>query len=134
MDRKAILNEITALEKKHCKNCETRIEIQSQVGQSQSNRYCVSECDIGKEIQNLGKKLFKRSESANVKISRHWTQEEEFYLINHMNVLGLSRVSKKLGRNEDAVLDRYNKIKKSSSDRYLISHIKNKRYLLVYQY
>jgi hypothetical protein len=54
LDRIPILKEITKLTETHCKRCEVTEMINTRKG---TMKFCIEECQIGKEFQRLGKLL-----------------------------------------------------------------------------
>lgn len=123
MDRKELVSQLAAYEENYCKKCT------ALTGKNLSNqptmklKICTEQCPIGQQIRDIGRKLErvqpepeepkKPKVSSRSKFRRNrnpWTENEEFYLINHFNVLGKKRVAEKLRRSEKAVYDKYRRL------------------------
>lgn len=76
-------------------------------------------CPIGQQMQELGKKLWRKEEKKQQKIAkkpvakkyRPWTPEEEEYLLQNLH-MKRSELAKQLGRTYRAVLRRISDLKK----------------------
>jgi hypothetical protein len=54
MNRVAVLDEITRLESRHCRECETYQKLYNPKNSTESARYCIHQCEIGAKIQDYG--------------------------------------------------------------------------------
>jgi hypothetical protein len=108
--RKKLLEQIDCLQEEHCLVCE---HIQGLNGDERDyvHQAICGQCTIGKRIRNIGEMLSCGNEPVH-----HWTKDETYYAVNHIDVLGLVRgvrkVADKLALNDIHVEMHYFKQKK----------------------
>ncbi|WP_199425793.1 HTH domain-containing protein [Thermaerobacillus caldiproteolyticus] len=104
MNKRAIRLQLTLL-LDQCDGCEYQKRAESSV------QIC-SKCPLGKQIQRLGKMLDGEEVHIDGTKRRHWTEEEDFYLINHYGILPMERLAERLGRSRDTVRARIYALRK----------------------
>lgn len=94
-----------------CSDCEIRRALEMR--QHQLERYCLDQCSVSKELQQLMNLLGGSSTERQGFI----TKEETFYIINHVPVNGVIKVAKKLNRSEETVKKTYEREMKKAKHR-----------------
>jgi predicted Rossmann fold nucleotide-binding protein DprA/Smf involved in DNA uptake len=108
-EKRRIRLQITNLLDTHCASCNERLERKSSV--------CISACPIGKQMQHLSSMLeqeptFETTVVTETKKKGIWTEEEEFYLWNHRNILTPDQLAERLDRDIKSVYNKLYKLKK----------------------
>ncbi len=96
-EKRVIRKQICRLLENECKNCENKRSY------GETPVHCITVCPVGIKMQSLSNQLIQdeRKKKSNVNTFNEgpWSQEEEFYLLNHMNLFKLPHLSKRLNRN-----------------------------------
>ncbi|TCJ04880.1 zinc-finger domain-containing protein [Cytobacillus praedii] len=76
--------------------------------------FCVNECPVGKELKSLSESLEgKNKESSDQLLNKgRWTEEEVFYLLNHLDLFKIPHLASKLNRPPGAVHSKAASLKK----------------------
>lgn len=89
---------------KHCKGCEL---IKALRRGDDRNRFCLSNCEVYKELREIGEEL----EGNNVTIARAWSNDEVFYLKHHRKRYTIKQLAVRLDRTEESVKWKHKSIK-----------------------
>jgi hypothetical protein len=104
-EKKQIRLQIIRLLDTHCSSCGERSE--------SKNSLCLTDCPIGKQMQNLSSMLEQKSTAVEeVKKKGKWTFEEELYLWNHRNILSIDQLAERLNRDEQSIYSKLWYLKK----------------------
>jgi Zinc-finger len=114
-EKRAIRLEIINLLDEKCKRC--------QYSRGYQNKICIEDCPVGYEFQSLSQRLLvsKKKGSVDKKIEfdpenkskrRPWTEEEDFYLLNHDGIVPRDHLAKKMNRTVHSVNSRIQLLKK----------------------
>ncbi|MBW7651534.1 zinc-finger domain-containing protein [Anoxybacillus sp. ST4] len=102
-EKKQIRLQILKLLDTQCAGCKER--------HSSTKSTCVISCPIGKQMQQLSVLLSK--ESSRIKRGK-WTEEEEFYLWQHKDILDVSELAARLERSEVSVYSKLRQLEKKN--------------------
>ena len=91
MERMQILSAINRLHDEHCTGCEKRVGLLSNGATTGRSGVCYT-CPIGIEIREIGSHLSFADDS------RKFSKAESFYVINHIDALGLEKGVKKVAK------------------------------------
>ncbi|MEC1744150.1 zinc-finger domain-containing protein [Schinkia azotoformans] len=95
-EAKKIRNKISRLLDSKCTGCSTRANNYKLKGQYEAYKYCNESCFIGKNLQELSKKIGNERDPI-------WTDDEVNYLLNHYQLYSIEHLSKRLERSPEAV-------------------------------
>ncbi|OLS34193.1 hypothetical protein BTR22_19080 [Alkalihalophilus pseudofirmus] len=87
MCRKTILQTIDTLQSEHCESCTHLAGAAGNQAERLFHDVC-KKCVIGKQIIQLGKGL---TAGHHQQQQHHWSNEETFYAVNHIEVLGIAK-------------------------------------------
>jgi hypothetical protein len=96
--RRSIHMQIGNILDQNCKNCEFR-----NIGghySSEGQRYCSKECPVGQELQGLSNELLLDEGKT------RWSEEQDFYLVNHLKRYSVHHLAIRLNRSKEAVKQR----------------------------
>lgn len=106
--RRGIISQIGRLEEDHCTICSAKKGLQGKgYTERQITSFCVKRCEIGKKLRVLGERLLAKE------------NEKDFYLVNHIQVLGkkgVKQVADRLGIAQKTVWDKYKSLKKRAQN------------------
>lgn len=131
-EKRVIRLEICKILENQCKGCEYRNS------QGETPTYCYTVCSFGKKLIGLSssllqdeegikvaKKVESQSEVQPIVHTGPWSQEEEYYLLNHINLYQVYHLSKRLNRAPKSVSAKISYLKRKYPD--LIKHKKKGR-------
>lgn len=95
-----ILDKQKELERTHCEGCEIRSKISREKNSNKADRYCLSECDIGKHLKHLGNLLLETKAKSVKKIKKD---------VEPLNKKGLTKeiyqILKAQGKSDKKIMD-----------------------------
>jgi hypothetical protein len=97
--RRSIHIQIGNILDKECKGCKFR---ERGSYKSEFQRYCSKECPVGQELQRLSNELLLDEGKA------QWSEEQDFYLVNHLKKYSVHHLAIRLNRSHEAVKQRIN--------------------------
>lgn len=102
-EKKKIRMNIIKVLDKHCGNCMMRT--------GHSGKYCIDHCDVTNDLKKLSKKLNVKKDIVEPQYrTGKWTNDEEFYLLNHMHLYPLEHLSNQLNRDPQFVFNKMRRI------------------------
>lgn len=105
MKKRSVIERIGYLEEEYCSSCDAKKVLLSKGhSEKEAMQFCTERCEVGKQIRGLGRRLAGQE------------VEKDFYLVNHLDVLGrksVAQVAKRLRMTQKDVLDKYNALKKT---------------------
>lgn len=121
-EKRAIRLEIIKLLEEKCKRC--------QYSKGYQNKICIEDCPIGYEIQSLSHRLMngEKEEVVGNKVEfdpeskskrRPWTEEEDFYLLNHDGIFPRDHLAKRVNRTVHSVNSRIQLLKKLKNEQVI---------------
>jgi predicted Rossmann fold nucleotide-binding protein DprA/Smf involved in DNA uptake len=109
-EKRRIRLQIINLLDTNCASCNERLERKCSV--------CISVCPIGKQMQHLSAMLEQEEVVEEIVVAKTnkkkgiWTEEEEFYLWHHRNILTPDQLAERLDRDVKSVYNKLYKLKK----------------------
>lgn len=111
-EKRKIRIQIHELIDNECMGCQYRCGYENA-------HFCVSECPVGKELKTLSNSLEEAIPSEDVQALNkgHWTEEEVFYLANHLDQYKVPHLAAKLNRTPSSVYAKVISIQKRRKKR-----------------
>lgn len=53
-----VVEEINRLEDVYCEDCPIKQDLRSRKGKTAAHQFCITGCSVGKELQQMGSKLY----------------------------------------------------------------------------
>ncbi|TFE03260.1 zinc-finger domain-containing protein [Jeotgalibacillus sp. R-1-5s-1] len=57
MEKQLIINEVDELLQTYCQDCPVKKQLRYERGKSKAHKFCISECSVGKRLQECGRQL-----------------------------------------------------------------------------
>lgn len=104
---KMIMKRVNDLFEIHCTECNILKEFREQKKEPMS--YCINSCPVGRKIRYYGLRLVPDKPV-------RWSEDEMFYIKNHMNVFSISHLAFRLNRPVEEVDEMVHKLKKEREE------------------